>query len=117
MRTGNLAKTFAHKNMGKVLFHLLGAGVYVLIGVAAWRDPRLADYPGASGGAPIVVGMLQLPIIVFFALLNILNFLSILWACIDYLRTRRWSLGWAYLAVPVIWMFAIWLDGSQRWID
>lgn len=113
MRTSVLAKAFTLKNMGKgmVIFNLFGASVFLLLAFLDWSDPQLADYPGSSGGLLIVVGLAMRAIVAIFAQLN---FLFILLVCIVYFITRRWSLGWSYLAVPVIWAVAILVVYSQR---
>ena len=99
-------------NLLGVLINLLGAGVFVLIGTAAWPDPRY-DYPGSAGGLIIIVGFLQILTVAIFSLLN---FSFIFWACFVYLESREWILRWIYLLVPVIWMITFWFNSIHRCI-
>ena len=107
-----LAKVFALKSMGIVLFNLFGACVFLLVSSLFWVDPRIADVPGASGADPILWAQIAFPIAKIFVPFNLL---FILWACGVYVWKRKWIVGWAYLLVPVIWPIAFWIIYLHRW--
>jgi hypothetical protein len=98
-----------------LLLVLNGIGVitYLVFASRCWIEPELADFPGASGGAPIVWGLTALPILLFFALLDFIWGSAL---AVIYVRRRIAPLHPALLFVPIIWGAAIYLDFSRHGI-
>jgi len=85
--------------------------LYLAFASSCWIEPRLADIPGASGGAPIVWGLTAFPILILFC---ILDALWILFACGVFLRKKRWILHPSFLLVPACWAVAVCIDFSRH---
>src|SRR4051812_27578442 len=98
-----------------VLLVLNGIGVitYLVFASHCWIEPELADFPGASGGAPIVWGLTALPLLLVFLVLDSIwaSFLGV-----AYFRRTTTAIHPALLLVPITWGIAIYIDFSRHGI-
>lgn len=118
MRAVGLATLFKLKSMGMVLFNLFGAGAYLLMASLLWFDPMFGVYTYSLCPNPLYTTyhwiFMVFPILALFAMINVI---FIFWDYTFYLSTRQWSLGRAYLAVPIIWAVAFLIDCSQYYFS
>ena len=98
------------------LLNLAGMVAYLLVASKYWIEPKLADMPGASGGAAIVWFDYAVPILLGFLLLNVA------WSFLEgfaYLNKKPWQLRLIQLLVPfpiifVSWIVALYIDFSHH---
>lgn len=91
-----------------ILVNFVGAVGYILISSSCcWIEPELAGFPGSSGGTPIVWGLLVLPTLILFALINVI------WGYFSFFfkKEKVSEIPWGFLVgVPSIWATAIFID-------
>jgi hypothetical protein len=92
--------------------NVVGASVFLFVASSySWVEPELAQYPGASGGMPIVWALSALPVFGAFLLLNVGAFL---WACVARMKRGLWPFAWASWASVPIWLVALVVDNLHH---
>jgi hypothetical protein len=84
------------------------AAAYLGLASISWTEPELRDYPGASGGAPIVWGLTAVPVFLLALLAN-LGVLAWAWR-----GGRIGAVAKPAWAVAALWLCALAIDFAHH---
>ena len=93
------------------LLNIIGIVTYLRVAAKCWIGSSLAEVPGASGGVGIIWFETAVPTVVSCA---VLNWLWVVFECLDLLPRSPRTLGITILVLPLAWALAIYLDFSHH---
>jgi len=96
-----------------IVINFAGVAGYLLFSVQFWPPAELADIPGAGAGDPIIWGLVAIPLVLVFFLVD---FGLVIWNGISRLWRGYWVLTPIFILVPFAWMAAIQIEFSHHWL-
>ena len=93
-------------SLALLVINIIGAIIYVIRALPSWAIPRERGLHSMTG-EPFVWALSVLPIIVGFALLNLLWGAHI---CFN----RKWRSGYFWVMAAGVWLIAVWIDFAHH---